>query len=285
MLVRHSVEEPFDVLFCTHDAWKTEHFDRWVIGVNAHVHAVFLTGRHDGFEEVLHVGTELRLVDTFVEVKEVAELLNRSSVVLAEVTRHKALGLDDDVLHQFVVFLRSHRLGEFVALGEDVATCTHTSRKLELGPLLTSTLAFQDVDVEVGELGIVEVEVRGAVGVLVQQVCTCPVEHRHEVVTDAVDALGREITERFLIHFNLLITVGTAIFDGLHHGQTLHYAPAHSITLDVCLQVVNLLACPYLTKRHVVQGGDDALHTNLFELGKGDFVFLAKPTPCSFHID
>ena len=193
------------------------------------------------------------------------------------------MSLDDDGLHQFVVFLRRHGLGEFISLCQHVAALAHTFGELELCPFLTSTFTLQDVDVEVGKLGIVEVEVGRAVGVLVQQVGACPVEHGHEVIADAVDALGSKVAQTLFINLNLMVAVRTAILNGLHYGQTLHHAPAHAITFDVFAEVVNLLSCPHLAKRHVVQGGHNALHADLFQLGKRDLVFLAKPSPSSFH--
>jgi hypothetical protein len=33
-----------------------------------------------------------------------------------------------------------------------------------------------------------------------------------------------------------------------------------------------------------VQGGNDAFHPDLFQHGKGNLVFLAKPSPSSFHV-
>ena len=99
-----------------------------------------------------------------------------------------------------------------------------------------------------------------------------------------MNALGCKVAQAFLIDLNLMVSVGAAVLDGLHYRQTLHYAPAHSITLNVRLQVVNLLAGPHLAKRYVVQGCYNALHTNLSQHGKRNLVFLAKPAPCSFHI-
>ena len=85
MLVRNGVEEPFDVLLGADDARKSEDLDRRIVRMHAHVHVAFVADRHDSFEEVFHVGAELCLVDAFVELEEVAELLDRSLVVLTEV--------------------------------------------------------------------------------------------------------------------------------------------------------------------------------------------------------
>ncbi len=170
MLVGDSVEEPLDVLFCTDDTWQTENLDGGVVGVNTHVHVALLTDRHDGFQEIFHVGTELCFVDTFVEVEELTEFLDRSLVVLREITRYETLCLDDDILHQLMFLLRCHRLGKLVTL------CQHVTFYLlsllvshfEGSPFLSGTLTLEDIDVEISELRIVEIKVCRTVRVDVQ---------------------------------------------------------------------------------------------------------------------
>ena len=229
MLVGHGIEEPLDILFGADDAGQSENLDGGIVGMNAHVHAVFLASGHDGLQEVLHVGTQLCLVDAFIEVEEFAELLDRLSVALLEVARHESLRLDDDGLHQCVVFLGSHGLGQLVAFLQHVSAFAPSLGELELSPFLACTLALQDIDVEIGKLSVVEIQVRSAVWIVVEQVGTSPVQHGHEVVADAVDAFSRKVAQALLINLNLLVAVGTAVLDGLHHGQTLHHAPAHAV--------------------------------------------------------
>ena len=86
MLVGNSIQEPLDILLGTNDTWQAQNLDRGIVGVNTHVHVALLANRHDSLEEVLHVGTQLSLVDALIQVEELAELLYRSLVVLAEVT-------------------------------------------------------------------------------------------------------------------------------------------------------------------------------------------------------
>ena len=85
MLVGHGVEEPLDILFRTYDTRQSQDFNWGIVGMNAHVHVALLTCRHDSLQEVFHVGTQLSLVNSLVEIEELAELLNGSFVVLAEV--------------------------------------------------------------------------------------------------------------------------------------------------------------------------------------------------------
>ena len=35
---------------------------------------------------------------------------------------------------------------------------------------------------------------------------------------------------------------------------------------------------------YIMQGGHNALNSNLLKHGKSNLILLAKPTPCSFHI-
>ena len=219
MLVGYGIEEPLDIILGADNAWQTEDLNGGIVGMNAHIHVAFLASRHDGLQEILHVGTELRLVDTFVQVEEIAELLDGSIVVLTEVSADEALCLDDDRLHQLVIFLGRHGLGQFISFSQDISSFAYTFGELELRPFLTGTFTLQDIDVEVGELSIVEIQVRGAVGIGMQQIRAGPVEHRHEVIANGVDALCREVAQTLLIDLDLLVAVGSAIFDGFHYGQ------------------------------------------------------------------
>ena len=162
-----------------------------------------------------------------------------------------------------MVFLWRHGLSQLVALCQHVAAFANTSRELELGPLLASTWTLQDINVEVGKLGIVEIEVRSTVGVIVEQVGTSPVQHGHEVIADAVDALGREVAQRLLIHLDLVVAVRATILDGLYDWQRLDDAPAHAVALDILTQVANFFTGPYLTQRYIMQGRHDALYSDL----------------------
>ena len=249
----------------------------------AHIHTALLAGGHYGFEEIFHISPQFCLADALVEVEKFAEFLNGSLVVFGEVAANKALSLDNDSIHEFVVFFGSHSLGKFVTFCQHIATLAKACRKLEFSPLLACALAFEDIDVEICKLGIIEIEVGRAVGILMQEVGASPIEHRHKVVTYCVDALCRKVAERLFVNLNLMVAVGSAVFDGLHHGQTLYHAPTHTVRFDILTQVTDFFAGPYLAKWHVVKGRDDTLNADLPELGKSNFVFLAKPSPSSFH--
>ena len=86
MLVRNGVEEPLDILHVAYDTWQTEDWIRRIVRVYTHIDVVLLADWHDGVEPVLHVLLKLLLVDTIVKLEQVAELLDRSSIALAEVS-------------------------------------------------------------------------------------------------------------------------------------------------------------------------------------------------------
>ncbi len=249
--------------------------------MDTHVDVVLLADRHDSLEPVLHVSLELLLVDAIVEFEEVAELLHRSRVTLAEVARYKALSLDDDILDHGMIELRSSGLLYLVSLSHEVASPLMLLG--ERSPVGTRSLTLEDVDVEIGKLSPVHVEVVSPVRVVVGEVGTSPVEHRHEVVADALHTLFAEVAEALFVDLNLFVAVGTRIFDSLDNRKRLYDAPSHAETLDVFLQFVDFLLSPHLTQGHIVKSGNDALHTNLSELGKSNLILLAKPTPSSFH--
>ena len=116
-----------------------------------------------------------------------------------------------------------------------------------------------------------------------QEIGACPVEHRHEIVAHRMYALRREVAQALLVNLNLLVAVGTSVFDGLRHGQALHDAPSQPGSLDIFTQVANGLACPDFAERHIVQRGDNALDAYLSQHRERDLILLTKPTPSFFH--
>ena len=150
MLVWHSIEHPLDILGTTDDSWQTEYRIRRIVWVNTHVDIVFIADRHNRLQPILHVLLQLLLVDAIIKLQQVAELLDRSRIALAEVTRYEALGLDDDILYQGMILLRCRSLLDFISLSHEVSAPLVLLR--ELSPILTSTFTLQDIDIKVGKL-------------------------------------------------------------------------------------------------------------------------------------
>ena len=221
MLVVDSFQEPLDVLVVSDDAWQAENLERRVVRMDTHVHVALLADRHYGSEEVGHVLAQLVAVYALVQGEELSEKLYGMLVALLEVAADESLCLYHDVLDESVVFLRIHGQAQLLHLPQYISSVRLSVRSehLKVLPVVDSALAFEYVYVKIGELRDAEIEVACAVGVRVEQVSACPVEHWHEVIAYAVYALLAEVGERLLIHLYLLLTVGTAILDGLGDGQ------------------------------------------------------------------
>ena len=105
MLVWHCIEHPLDILGTTDDSWQTEYRIRRIVWVNTHIDIVLIADRHDSLQPVLHILLQLLLVDAIIKFQQISELLDRSRIALAEVTRYEALGLYDDILYQGMILL------------------------------------------------------------------------------------------------------------------------------------------------------------------------------------
>lgn len=115
------------------------------------------------------------------------------------------------------------------------------------------------------------------------QVRTYPVDDGHEVVAYGLDAAFTQIGETDFIVFYQLVAFRSGIFNGFAYGQALYNRPAQAVGLNVLLQIIDCLFCPYFAVGHIVQGGNDTFHTDLPQHVKRYFVFLAKPSPSLFH--
>ena len=135
-------------------------------------------------------------------------------VILTDITADKALGLHDYVLHKLMLGLGGHLLPKGIDLGKDVAVRSH-AWNLEPGPFLTGTLTADYVYVEICKFRIREIQIRGSVRIRVLKIGAGPVEHRHEVVADRVDAFCREVTQAFLVVLYQLVTVCSSILYAL----------------------------------------------------------------------
>ena len=105
VLVRHGIQHPLDILGTAADSRPAEYRIRRIIRLSAHVDVILIADRYAGRQPVFHILLQLLRVDAIVKLQPVAELLYRSRVTLAEVTRNKALGFDDDVLYQGMILL------------------------------------------------------------------------------------------------------------------------------------------------------------------------------------
>jgi len=271
--VGHHVEEGLDVGVAGDDARQAQYLEGWVVGVHAHLDVPLVADGHDGLQEVLHVGAELCGIDAFVQGQQLAELLDGLLIVLRDVAVHESLRPDDDVVHQPVLACGVHRLAQF----------GHPLQRVGVVSLFR-VRALQNIDVEVGKFGQVEVEAAGAVRVGVFQRGTCPVEHGHEVVAHRLHAGTAQVFEAHDVVLDETVAVGAAVLDAFAHGQALHDTPAKTAFCDEIAHFCHFFQCPHLAVGDVVEGGDDTFNANLAQHTEGNLIVGSKPTPCLFHI-
>ncbi len=77
-----------------------------IVGMHTHVDAIFVAYGHYSFEKILHVGTQLLLVDTLIEFQQIAEFADGVEVGLRKVAAYKSLGLDYYIFDKLLLFFR-----------------------------------------------------------------------------------------------------------------------------------------------------------------------------------
>ena len=252
VLVGNCIKEPFNVLVAGYDAGQTQNLQWRVVGMHTHIHVPLVADRHNGFEEILHVLAKLVSRNVFIKVEQGTEYLYGFLVVFLDVAVHKALCLDDNVLHQTM----------FVLQGEHLLHVLYLSKRF--GCIIGfGTISFENVAVEVSKLCMVEVKAGCAVAIRVLQVGTRPVEDGHEVITYGMNTAFAQIGQRNLVLLYQLVAVRTAIFNALANREAFHHTPAKSETLDVGSKLCYLLHSPYLTVRNIVKSCYNTFYANL----------------------
>ena len=129
------------------------------------------------------------------------------------------------------------------------------------------------------------IERRGAVPHGVEQVSAGPVEHRHEVVADDLDAKPGQIFNGLLVVLNVLVPGGQADLDVIVDVDGLHHVHVETIGFELLLDCGDFANLPHLAGHLVVERPHDALHPgDLLDVAELDLVVaLAVPAPCHFH--
>ncbi len=126
---------------------------------------------------------------------------------------------------------------------------------------------------------------RRAIRTRLAQVGTGPVEDRHEVVADQVDALFTQRLESLDVILNVLVTGRQADLDVVVDVDALNPVKGKVLRLDFRFQRMNPLPGPHFARGNVIQGRDDSLHVaNLADLVQRDGISLvAVPPKRHFH--
>ena len=100
------------------------------------------------------------------------------------------------------------------------------------------------------------------------QIRPCPVEHRHEIITDQMNVFFSQMSQRFNILLDILLSVLTADLDSIVDIHTFYPGKPQAGCLHFLLQHVDLLPAPDLSRLFSVESRDHACHpgdlTDLF---------------------
>ncbi len=112
-----------------------------------------------------------------------------------------------------------------------------------------------------------------------------PVEYRHEIVADDLDADLAQVADVLLEIGDQRIAARLAQLDVLMHRNGLDHLQHKPMRLDLGLQSQNAFHRPDLPHRHVINGRDDAMHAgNLADVLQGDGIAVAIPAEGHFHL-
>ena len=257
-------QQILDILLVAEDAGESEHGEGGIVGMDDHAASALFGDGNDLGEEEPEVFLELRAVDVVVFGEHLADVFDGHALEAGEVV--------DDIGFEFLALGVGEGLvvfpGFFDGLGRAAAF---------------RPVAFEDEDVEGDEGAAVEEESLGAVLEPVTEVGSHPVEHRHEVVGDDMDAAFGEVAEGYLVILDILKVSAAPALDVLVNGKALDHAPGETGILDHLLAFHDLIDRPYLSIGDVVEGADDAGGSGLKDVGQLYGVFRPVPSEGLFH--
>jgi hypothetical protein len=120
----------------------------------------------------------------------------------------------------------------------------------------------------------------------VEKVGSRPVEHRHEIVADNLDAELLKVFKRLLVIFNIAVTRRKPYFDIVMDIYTLNDIRIKAIGLNLIYHLFYLIRFPYLSGLLVVKRPHDSVNSrNLTDLAEGNgIVALAVPAKSHLHL-
>ena len=111
-----------------------------------------------------------------------------------------------------------------------------------------------------------------------EQIRTGPVENRHEVVADDLDAKLGQIADALLIVLDVLVAGGQADLDVIVNIDRLNHVHIKAVGVDLIGYLLDLVHFPNLTGHFVVQRPDDAGHTgDLLDVAQADGIVENPP--------
>ena len=124
-----------------------------------------------------------------------------------------------------------------------------------------------------------------AVRRLLVQLGAGPVEYRHEVVGDALDAVLRAAADVLAVNLDVLIALVGAEFDVLGYWDGFDHVEHQPVILALLFHLGKALLRPDLARLYVIDSRNDRVHArDLGDVLQRNRIGLAIPTKRHFHI-
>ena len=114
-----------------------------------------------------------------------------------------------------------------------------------------------------GEFHRIEAQRKPAATRLPAKVGAGPVHHRHEIVTDDLQPVRREVAHRLDPAVDMLCGPVIAKLDGGMHRNALHHRPCQPFSLDKTLAGRDVIGLPDLARGGRVKRGDNPVGAGL----------------------
>ena len=118
-----------------------------------------------------------------------------------------------------------------------------------------------------------------------EQVCTCPVEYWHEVVTDNLNSKFGKIFDCLDIVSDVTISCRKTYFDVIVNVYRFNNVHVKSVWFELFLNFCDFFNFPNFTRHFVMQRPNNACNArNLFDIGKADLIIsFSVPTKTHLH--
>ena len=165
-------------------------------------------------------------------------------------------------------------------------TAVSVQERVELlgGIAFIPTGKVEVVRIQAHQLLVVVGECVGTILCLGMQISAQPVEYRHKVVANALNACLAKVANGGCIVCNVTVTGRQTELDVLVYGNALDNLHLKTFFVAERFEAQDLIHLPNLTHGNVINSGNNAAHSgDLTDIRKRNAILFSVPTKCHFH--
>ena len=232
--------------------------------MNHQLHSYFIGNGSNFFQEENQVGTKFFSVNVIVTVERFLKLFYCETFFRARKSGNHVA--NQEILIVFAhLFKASFRFGYFFR--SIVFFCVRT---------------FQDEKVESYESRFFKTKRFRAVGQCIGKISTCPVQYRHKVIGNYHYTTFSQITDAFLIVFNIFQEITGLCLDMFVHRYTFYNRPCQTYLFNHLLTLHDFFYCPYFTIWNMMKRVYYTGSAGLFNIPQAYRVVRTIPAPSLF---